>query len=73
MPWRLITEDDKDGRRIVVAGGTYVRGNVLTCPQQFPSMVTWDGNDWVICDNEGDRAVIRQPRRALDLHEEKDK
>ncbi|TDR90332.1 hypothetical protein [Enterovirga rhinocerotis] len=69
MSWRAITEDDKDGRRLVVAGGTYVRGNRLILPQLFPSMVAWDGQDWLICDNEGEKAVIRNPKRALDLPE----
>lgn len=62
MAWFPIQGADYDGRRIIVAGGTYVRGGVEVCPQYLPALVTWDGREWVICDNTGERACILNPR-----------
>lgn len=67
MPWKPIATANRDGRRILVAGGTYVAGNAEVCRQVFPSLVMWDGREWVVCDNHGERAIVRDPRWWMDV------
>jgi hypothetical protein len=53
------TENDE---RIIVAGGTWIRGNKQQLPQAYPCLVVWDETESLICDNEGPRALIRGPK-----------
>jgi hypothetical protein len=43
----------KNDERIIVAGGTWIRGNKEKLPQEFPFLVIWDETEWLICDDEG--------------------
>jgi hypothetical protein len=52
----------KNDERILVSGGTWIRGNKQTLPQSFPCLVIWDETEWLICDNEGLRALIGGPK-----------
>lgn len=60
-PWLSISPSAQTGERILVTGGTLIRGNEGSWPQAFPSLVMWDGIAWVICDNAGPRSVIERP------------
>ena len=60
--WQPIVTAPKNDERILVSGGTWIRGNKQTLPQSFPCLVIWDETDWLICDNEGPRALIRGPK-----------
>jgi hypothetical protein len=60
--WQPISTAPKNDERIIVAGGTWIRGNKQQLPQEFPSLVMWDETEWLICDNEGPRALIRGPK-----------
>jgi hypothetical protein len=60
--WQPIETAPKNDERILVDGGTWIRGNRDKLPQPFPCLVIWDENDWLICDNEGPRASIRDPK-----------
>ena len=57
--WQPIATAPKNDERILVSGGTWIRGNKQTLPQSFPCLVMWDETEWLICDNEGPRALIR--------------
>jgi hypothetical protein len=60
--WQPIVTAPKNDERILVSGGTWIRGNKQTLPQSFPCLVIWDEAEWLICDNEGPRALIRGPK-----------
>lgn len=60
--WQPISTAPKNDDRIIVAGGTWIRGNKQQLPQAFPCLVVWDETEWLICDNEGARALIRGPK-----------
>lgn len=60
--WQPISTAPKDDERIIVAGGTWIRGNKDKLSQTFPYLVIWDETEWLICDNEGPRALIRGPK-----------
>ena len=60
--WQPIATAPKNDERILVSGGTWIRGNKQTLPQSFPCLVMWDETEWLICDNEGPRALIRGPK-----------
>jgi hypothetical protein len=60
--WQPISTAPKNDERIIVAGGTWIRGNRQQIPQAFPCLVVWDETEWLICDNEGPRALIRGPK-----------
>src|ERR1700692_1624647 len=60
--WQPIVTAPKNDERILVSGGTWIRGNKQTLPQSFPCLVIWDETEWLICDNEGPRALIRGPK-----------
>lgn len=54
-----ISTAPKNDERIIGGGGTWIRGNKQQLPQAFPCLVVWDETEWLICDNEGARALIR--------------
>jgi hypothetical protein len=60
--WQPIGTAPKNDERIIVAGGTWIRGNKQQLPQACPCLVVWDETEWLICDNEGPRALIRGPK-----------
>jgi hypothetical protein len=51
--WQPIGTAPKNDERIIVAGGTWIRGNKEKLPQEFPFLVIWDETKWLICDDEG--------------------
>jgi hypothetical protein len=57
--WQPIATAPKNDERILVIEGTWIRGNRQTLPQSFPCLVIWDETEWLICDNEGPRGLIR--------------
>lgn len=60
--WQPISTAPKNDERIIVAGGTWIRGNKQQLRQAFPCLVVWDETEWLICDNEGPRALICSPQ-----------
>jgi hypothetical protein len=60
--WEPISTAPKNDDRVLVAGGTWIRGNRQRIPQSFPCLVVWDETEWLICDNEGIRSVIHGPK-----------
>ena len=60
--WQPISTVPKDDDRVLVAGGTWIRGNKQRIPQAFPCLVIWDETEWLICDNEGPRSVVHGPK-----------
>jgi hypothetical protein len=40
--WQPISTAPKNDERIIVAGGTWIRGNKENLPQEFPCLVVWD-------------------------------
>lgn len=61
MTWLPMGDEAKSGDRVLVKGGTWIRGNVDRQPLRFPALVMWDGDEFAVCDNEGPRSTVLSP------------
>lgn len=62
LVWQPIETAPRDDDRILVVGGTWIRGNQHRIHQSFPCLVIWDEGEWLICDNEGPKSVVHDPK-----------
>jgi hypothetical protein len=60
--WQSIETAPQNDERILVIGGTWVKGDGRAIIQTLPSLVVWDGDGWLVCDNDGPRSIIRNPK-----------
>jgi hypothetical protein len=60
--WQPIETAPRNDDRVLVLGGTWIRGNKQRIPQTYPCLVVWDETEWLICDNEGPRSVVHGPK-----------
>jgi hypothetical protein len=65
--WQPIETAPKNDDRVLVFGGTWIRGNKQRIPQAFPCLVVWDETEWLICDNEGPRSVVHGPKLWMEI------
>ena len=61
MTWLPMSDEAKSGYRVLLKGGTWVRGNAPRIPVQFPTLCSWDGHEFVVVDNYGPRATVLTP------------
>jgi hypothetical protein len=59
--WQPIATAPKNDERILVSGGTWIRGNKQQLAQSFPCLVIWDETERLICDKR-DRGRLLEVR-----------
>jgi hypothetical protein len=58
--WRALSDEARNGQRVLLFGGIRVSGTTETDARE-PVLAAWTGAEWVVVDNVGSPIIVRGP------------